>query len=71
MTPHASVSVVPLSREKKFCSHVGQMIFVKRYAFCQYCEMHWSLGEWGWIPDDPEYKGTPKFGGKRKWKSKK
>lgn len=62
------------ARQKRTHDHVGHMIFTAKYAFCKGCEMHWTLGQYGWIPDDDDrtYRGQKKFTpkGKKNWKRK-
>lgn len=67
------------SSNKRFHDHTGHMIFTDRFAYCSFegCEMHWTRGEHGWIPDDDDrsYRGKdpkPKYNykGKKNWKRK-
>lgn len=40
------------------CSH--RMTFSDRFAVCEKCETLWERGKWGWVPNDPDHKYTPR-----------
>ena len=55
----------------RLCMH--RMVFAERFCVCKNCGQVWELGQFGWKPDDPDYKyrKRPQRGGNRGYRKRK
>jgi hypothetical protein len=45
------------------------MSFAEKFCVCEKCQQTWELGQWGWMPIDPDYEYHPRPR-PRGWKKK-